>query len=92
MMIRLTDRNGLGIVLGHQTILVAHRDPATKTVTHVITGISGPRGLMAYEVTESPEQVALMINAAEKSDIQPSLLGLGKFSDVAMPGGALVKA
>jgi hypothetical protein len=59
--------------------------------THVMTGITGPTGLVAFAVKETPEHIALMVNAAEKSDVHPSLIGLGAVSDTAVPSGLIHK-
>ena len=84
MHIRLTEvSTNAGMTLGAQTILMCRRDKNDIGSTHVMTGIMGPQGLIAFAVKETPEEIALMINAAEKSEIDPSLIGLGRFSDSA---------
>jgi len=84
MHIRLTEvSTNAGMTLGSQTILMCRRDKNDIGSTHVMTGIMGPQGLIAFAVKETPEQIALMINAAERSEVHPSLIGLGQFSDVA---------
>ena len=82
MLIRLTEASSKhGMTLSHSVILMCRRDPANPLLTHVMTGIMGPRGLTAFEVSESPEHIALMVNQAEKAEVHPSLIGLGQFSD-----------
>lgn len=56
-------------------ILLSRKDPTEIGATHIITGIQGPGGLQAMKVSESPEEVGLLVNRAAKCDIPQELLG-----------------
>ncbi len=86
MMIRLTSfKSKSGITLRADQILFCRKSPEDKITTHVVTGIMGPKGLEAFAVEESPEQIALMVNAILGANMThdppgPQDLGLGTLS------------
>lgn len=76
MQICLTDQqNGLIFTIEAAAVLTCRKDPTSNLVTHVITNIMGPKGLQAYAVLESTQEVARRVNAALGSTIDPTVLG-----------------
>jgi hypothetical protein len=76
MLIPLTNvygKNTFGV--SASTIWVVERDQNNPIITRVVTTMNGPKGLVAYEVMETPEEVIELIAQAAGKPV-PSLAGL----------------
>ena len=58
------DKSGLILTIEAGLVMSTQRDPQTKLVTMVLTGVQGPQGLKMIAVRETPMEIARRVNAA----------------------------
>lgn len=70
MLIPLTNAfNKQTFGLSHQVIWAVERSPDNVLITKAITSMNSPKGLLSFDVMESPEEIIEMIAKAEGREV-----------------------
>lgn len=74
MLIKLTNAISKDVyAISAGIIWIAERTLDNKLITRVVTTINGPKGLLAYDVMESPEEICDLIAQTYGKGHQPDV-------------------